>query len=159
MHRTSALSRRGLLKLCLAAAALAGGAVAYADLRPWKDYTISESVWYVTTIKVAPNMEDVYLEGLKNGWARSMETSKKLGHIEEYRIYMSSTPASGDFNLMLAVRFKDAAAMAPSKERYEAFMKEVGETADKQRTEHAQKVYPTIREITGDYILREITLR
>ncbi len=138
---------------------LAAGTVAYAELTPWKDYTISEAVWYVTTVKVEPNMEDVYLEGLRNGWASSVEASRKLGHIEEWRIYRSSTPASGDFNLILLVKFKNAAAMAPSKERFDAFMKAVGESVEKQRTEHAQKAYPAIRKITGDYIMREITLK
>lgn len=159
MDRTLAPPLRPSLKLLLAAATLVGCAIAYADFTPWKDYTISESVWYVTTVKVEPNMEDVYLEGLKSGWARSMESAKKLGHIEEYRIFTSSTPASGDFNLLLVVKFKNAAAMAPSKERFDAFMKEVGEAMSKQRTEHAQKAYPTIRKITGDYMMREITLK
>jgi hypothetical protein len=152
---------RGLApKLAVAAAALlAFAAVAYAELTPWKDYAISEAVWYVTTIKVEPNMQDVYLEGLKNGWAASMETSKKLGQVEEYRIFTSSTPASGDFNMILVAKFKNAATMAPNKERFDAFMKAVGEAAEKQRAEHAQKAYPSIRKITGDYMMREITLK
>jgi hypothetical protein len=153
-------SRRVLPKLGVATGALlAASAVAYAELTPWKDYAISESVWYVTTIKVEPNMDDVYLEGLRNGWVASMETSKKLGQIEEYRIYRSATPQSGDFNLMLVVKYKNAATLAPNKERYEAFMKEFGEAKTKQTTEHAQKSYPAIRKITGDYMMREITLR
>ena len=149
----------GLKAGVVAALSFVAGAAAYAELTPWKDYTISDAVWYVTTIKVEPNMQDVYLEGLKNGWVASVETSRKLGHIEEWRIFTSSTPASGDFNLVLLVKFKNAAAMAPSKERFDAYMKAVGEAADKQRTEHARKAYPAIRKITGDYVMREITLK
>lgn len=159
MPRSSPRIRRLLPKLCVAAGALIAGAVAYAELAPWKDYTISDSVWYVTTVKVEPNMDDVYLEGLKNTWVAANEVSKKLGHIEEYKIYRSSHPQSGDFNLMLVVRYKNSAAMAPSKERFDAFMKEWGEARNKQTTEYAQKNYPAVRKITGDYMLREITLK
>jgi hypothetical protein len=151
--------RGRFLKLTIAAGALAAAAVALADLTPWKDYTIGESILYVTTVRVEPNMADLYLEGLKNTWVPTMEVAKKLGQIEEYRIYASSTPQSGDFNLMLTVRYKNAAALAPNKERFEAFTKEFGEGRIKQATEHAQKSYPAIRKITGDYILREITIK
>jgi hypothetical protein len=160
MFLTSTGTRRLALALIVAGGALfAAVTVAYAELTPWKDYVISDAVWYVTTIKVEPNMDDVYLEGLKSGWVRSMEAEKKLAHIEEYRIFASSTPSSGDFNLMLIVKYKSTAMLAPSKDRYEAFMKEVGEVEAKRRDEHAQKTYPAIRKITGDYMMREITLK
>jgi hypothetical protein len=160
MSRSSPRARRLFLKVCVAAAGLTiASAVAYAELTPWKDYTISESVMYITTIKVDPNMDDVYLEGLKNTWVAANELSKKLGYIEDYRIYRSSTPQSGDFNMMLVVRYKNAATMAPNKERYDAFMKEWGEARNKQVTEYAQKNYPSVRKITGDYMMREITLK
>jgi hypothetical protein len=159
MRRSIPKTRGFFLKVGVVAAALAAGAVALADLTPWKDYTISDSIQYITTVKVEPNMEDVYLEGLKSTWVPTMEVAKKLGQIEDYRIYASSTPQSGDFNLMLVVKYKNAAAAAPNKERFEAFMKEFGEARSKQTTEHAQKAYPAIRKITGDYMMREITLK
>ena len=135
-----------------------GTGVALADLEPWKDYTLSDSVWWVTTIKVHSNMDDAYLEGLKKTWVDSNEIAKKLGQIEEYHIYRSDFGESGNFNLLLVVKLKNSAMLAPSKARYEAFMKEWGEERNKKSTATAQHDYPSMRDITGEYSMREITL-
>jgi hypothetical protein len=48
--------------------------------------------------------------------------------------------------------------LAPNKARYDAFMKEWGAERNKKTTETAQKEYPAMRDITGQYNMREITL-
>lgn len=152
-------SRIPFLKIAVAVVGAALGiAVAYADLKPWKDYQESDAVWWVTTVKVDANMGDAYLEGLRKTWVTGNEVSKKLGQIEDYRIYRSMLPSSGDFNLMLVVKFKNAADLGPSRARYEAFMKEYGDARNKEITEFSQKNYPAMRKITGDYFMHEITL-
>jgi hypothetical protein len=133
--------------------------VALADLTPWKDYEVSEAVWSVTTVKVDANMGDAYLEGIKRTWIASNEVAKKLGQIEEYRILRSDLPDSGDFNLLLVVKYKNTSQIAPDKARYDAFMKEWGEARNKETTEYSQKNYPAMRKITGEYLMREITVK
>ena len=150
MFKKSALT---VLMLALAAT------VALADLKPWKDYQLSDAVWSISTIKVDSNMGEAYLEGIKGTWVASNEVAKKLGQIEDYKIYMSDLPDSGQFNMMLIVKFKNTADLGPSQERYNAFMKEWGETRDKETTEFAQKNYPSMRQITGQYMMREVTLK
>ena len=142
----------------LSMAMVFGSTAAFADLEPFKDYAISDAVWSVTTIKVHSNMEDAYLEGLKKTWVTTNDLAKKLGQIEEYHIYRSALPESGSFNLMLVVKFKNNEMLAPNKQRYEAFMKEWGAEREKQTTDTAQHVYPAMRDITGEYQMREITL-
>ena len=144
--------------IVLALSMALGSTAAFADLEPWKDYTVSDSVWQVTTIKVHSNMDDAYLEGLKKTWVASNEVAKKLGQIEDYHIYRSDLPESGSFNLMLVVKFKNNEMLAPNKARYEAFMKEWGEERNKKTTEIAQKDYPSMRDITGEVRMREIKL-
>lgn len=131
---------------------------AMAQLEPYQDYDISDTVWDVTTVKVHPNMMDHYLEGLKESWVAANELAVKLGHIEEYAIYSSALPQSGDFNLMLVVRFADTAALAPSKARYDAFMKEWGAEREA-RNEELIKDYPGMREITGQYNMYKLTMK
>ena len=143
----------------LALAMMMGSAAAFADLEPWKDYGISDAVWTVTTIKVHSNMGDAYLEGLKKTWVASNEIAKKLGQIEDYHIFQSDLPESGSFNLLLVVKFKNTDMLAPNKARYDAFMKEWGAERNKKTTEISQKEYPGMRDITGDYVMREITLK
>jgi hypothetical protein len=143
----------------LALGLLLGSTVALADLEPWKDYEESESVWSVTTIRVAPNMDDAYLEGLAKTWVSTSEVAKKLGHIKDYAIYRSSLPQSGDFNLLLVVEFASSADLAPNKARYEAFMKAIGKEEMDKTTQYSQKNYPAMREITGEYVVRKINFK
>lgn len=147
------------VKSFLFAGILLASSAAFADLEPWKDYEMSDAVWSVTTVKVDSNMGDAYLEGLKKTWAAGNETAKELGHIEDYAIYRSELPESGEFNLLLVIKFANGTDLLPSRERYDAFMAKWGEQRAKESTEFAQKNYPAMRKITGEYQLREITLK
>ena len=138
---------------------LAVSVSASADLEPFKDYDVSDAVWSVTTVRVDANMGDAYLEGLKNTWVTGNKVAMELGQIESWSIFRSDLPQSGDFNLLLVVKFANTADLAPNKERYEAFMEKFGEARAKETTEYAQKNYPAMRELTGQYYMREITLK
>ena len=131
----------------------------FADLEPWTDYEVSDAVWLVTTVKVDANMGDAYLEGIKQTWAASNEVAKELGQIEEYSIFRSDLENSGSFNLLLVIKFANTADLAPNKERYEAFIEAWGKANADASTDYAQKNYPGMRELTGEYMMREITLK
>jgi hypothetical protein len=150
MRNNIVLSLFGIVALC---------GIAFADLDPYADYDLSDAVWSVSTIRVDANMGDAYLEGIKNTWAAGNEIALKLGQIESYSIFRSDLPESGDFNLLLIVKFANVSDMAPNKARYEAFMAEWGKEKADASTEYAQKNYPGMRTITGEYVMREITLK
>lgn len=130
-----------------------------ADLEPYKDYELSESVWSISTIKVDPNMGDAYLEGIKKTWVASNEVGKKLGQIKDYSIFRSELPQSGDFNLLLVVEFENTSDLAPNKKKYEEFMKEWGNAKQDETREISQKNYPGMRTISGEYLMREVTIK
>lgn len=132
--------------------------IANADLEAWKDYDIGSVLSNVTTVKVDSNMIDKYLEGLKATWAPANDVAVELGQIESYSIYVSQLANSGDFNVILVVRMKDAADMQPDQAEYEAFMKKWGEENQK-RSDQIAMTYPDIRTITGEYLIREITFK
>jgi hypothetical protein len=140
-------------------AAMFLASLAFADLEPWKDYEVSDSVFLVTAVQVDANMDDAYLEGIKQTWAASNEVAKELGHIVNYRIFRSDLPQSGDFNLLLVTEFANSVDLAPNKERYDEFIEAWGKANADASTDYAQKNYPGIRKITGDYMMREITLK
>jgi hypothetical protein len=150
MRNKIVLSLSGIVALC---------GIAFADLDPYADYDLSDAVWSVSTIRVDANMGDAYLEGIKNTWAAGNEIALKLGQIESYSIFRSDLPESGDFNLLLIIKFANVSDMAPNKARYEAFMAEWGKEKADASTEYAQKNYPGMRTITGEYVMREITLK
>ena len=132
---------------------------AHADLTPWEDYETGEAVYNVTTIKVDSNMGDAYLEGLRDTWVAGNKVAKELGQIEDWWIYRSDLPESGDFNLILVVKLASTEDLAPSQERYEAFVEAFTQETLDSTTEFAQENYPAMRTITGQYQMREITLK
>ena len=132
--------------------------VAVADLEPWTDYELSEGITNVTTVKVDSNMIDKYLEGLSKTWAPANDVAKELGHIEGYWIHVSQLPNGGDFNVVLGVDYKNAAALQPNKDKYDAFMKKWGEE-NQAKSDEMVLTYPAIREIVGEYHMRSVTFK
>lgn len=130
---------------------------AYAQVEIYRDYNVSDQISNVTTIKVAPNMLDQYLEGIRGTWVASNEVAKRLGHLASYHIYVSDLPNSGDFNVLLVVNFANTADLAPNRARYEAFMRDWGQQRQEASRRTSTTVYPNIREITGEYLVREVT--
>ncbi len=131
---------------------------ALAQLEPFKDFDISDELWNITFIKVQPNLGNDYLEGLKETWVASNKVAKELGQIEDFHIYRSQLSQSGDVNLFLVVKFANSAQLEPNKAEYDKFMKAWGE-ANEDRTREITKNYPGMREITGEYLVREITIK
>ena len=120
---------------------------ARADLEPYTDYEIGATLANVTTVKVDSNMIDKYLEGLRATWVTGNEAAKELGQIEDYAIYVSQMPNSGDFNVILVVEMDSAEQLQPSKERYDAFMKKWGE--EKRKTDGKNR--PDLPGYPGDH--------
>lgn len=146
------------LRLALTLLVLSFSTSAFAQLKPYEDYDISENVWSISTVKVNANMINHYLEGIEKTWVASQKVAKGLKHIEDYYVYTSDLPLSGDFNVLLVTRHKSGADLAPSKARYEAFMKEWGAEREAQN-EKIVKDYPAMRDITGEYQMHQVTFK
>ncbi|HBY87473.1 MAG TPA: hypothetical protein DEO86_16550 [Colwellia sp.] len=132
--------------------------VAQDRLEIFKDYDLGKEVLSVTTVKVDPNMEDVYLAGLTKSWIKAVKIQKDLGHIKDWNIWASELPQSGDFNLVLTVTFESSQDLEPNKAKYDKFMKVWGEENQKISEETSAK-YPEVRELTGEYRLRKIIFK
>lgn len=145
--------------LLLSAALFAFTTSANADLKPWEDYEVSDAVWSVSTIKVDSNMGDAYLEGLRETWIPGNKVAQDLKQIESWSIFRSDLPDSGDFNLLLMVKFANTSDLAPNKAEYERFMAKFTQEMSDRSTEYAQKNYPGMREITGQYMMREVSVK
>lgn len=143
---------------CLAAGfAFALSTPAAAQLKPYTDYTVSDSVSSVTTVKVKENMVEDYLQGIRNTWVASNEVAKKLGQMQDYNVYVSDLPNSGEFNVILVTTFANTSDLAPNRARYDAFMKAWGTANETMTRKATTTVYPNLRTITGDYLMREVT--
>jgi hypothetical protein len=131
---------------------------ALAQLEPWTDYDVSDAMWNITLVKVDPNMGDDYLEGLRDTWVAANNVAKELGQIEDFAIYRSQLPESGDVNLFLVVKYANSDQLDPNKEEYDKFMKAWGE-ANRDKTREITKNYPAMRKITGEYMVRKIDIK
>ena len=131
---------------------------ALAQLEPWADYDVSDEMWNITLVKVDPNMGDDYLEGLRDTWVAANKVAKELGQIEDFAIYRSQLPESGDVNLFLVVKYANSDQLDPNKEEYDKFMKAWGE-ANRDKTREITKNYPAMRNITGEYMVRKIDIK
>ena len=141
----------------VSALVVALSAPAVAQLKPYEDYTVSDSVSNISTIKVSENMVEDYLQGIQQTWVASNEVAKKLGQMQDYHVYVSDLPNSGEFNVMLVATFANTSDLAPNKARYEAFMREWGTANEAATRTTSTTVYPNLREITGEYLMREVT--
>jgi len=142
-----------VLALCLSLQAAAKD-----RLEVFKDYDFGKEILSVTTVKVDPNMEDIYLAGLTKTWIKAMKLQKELGYIKDWSVWSSELPQSGDFNLVLTVTFASSEDLEPNKKRYDAFMKKWGEENRKLSQKTVAK-YPDVRELTGQYRLRKLIFK
>ena len=143
----------------MALLALAFTSSASAQLSVWEDYEPSEAIWSVTTVKLEPGTMDIYLEGLKSTWVAANEVAKELGHVEDYAIYANQAVARGAFDLMLVIKYPDSDMLTPSRERYNEFMEAWGEANMDNSNETVRELYNQIREIQGEYMIREIMIK
>jgi hypothetical protein len=146
--------KTGILAIGLAVAV---SAPASAQLKQYQDYTVSNSVSNITTVKVKENMVEDYLQGIRGSWVASSEAEKRLGHIMDYKVYVSDLANSGEFNVVLVTTFKNTSDLAPNKARYEAFMRAWGTQNEASNRTTTTTVYPNLRHITGEYLMREVT--
>ncbi|MCL1066459.1 hypothetical protein L2735_06505 [Shewanella olleyana] len=127
-------------------------------LEVYEDYDIGTELMMMTTVKVDPNMGDIYLAGLQSSWVKAVKIQKELGFIKDWKIYGSDLPTSGDFNMLLVVSFENAEDLEPNKAKYQKFMEKWSESDEKMSNEISAK-YPEVRTLTGEYRMREIILK
>jgi hypothetical protein len=130
-----------------------------AQLKVWEDYEVSDAVWSLTMVKLDPGTQDIYLEGLKSTWVAANEVAKSLGHVEYYAIHANQAVAPGAFDLLLVIKYPSTEVLGPSRERYNAFMEAWGNENMDATNETVRELYNNIREIQGEYMTREITLK
>jgi hypothetical protein len=129
-----------------------------AQLQPYKDFDFGEKVIAMTTVRVKANMMGDYLEGLRDTWIQSNQVAKELNQLEDYAVYQSQLPQSGDFNLILVITYKNAADLEPNKAAYDKFMKAWGDKMQ-EKSRKISANYPDMRTITGQYRLRKIEMK
>jgi len=114
-------------------------------------------VWTVTMVKTKPGMTDDYLKMLAKIYKATSEEAKKEGLIMDYKILLGDSSGPQDFDILLLQEFKNMAAMDGLRDKMDPIDKKIVGNEDVQRQGAVKRM--EVREILGDKLMREITLK
>jgi len=145
-------------KLLLVILSLAVSALFMPLCRAQSDAPYTEGpVWTITMVKAKYGMGDDYLKGLTKSFKGTLDEAKKQGLVMDYKILLGDAATPQDFNILLMVESKNMAALDNAREKFDPIARKIEGTPDQQRTTATQRL--EIREIVGDKVMREVTLK
>jgi hypothetical protein len=115
------------------------------------------TVWAVTMVKTKPGMTDDYIKGLAKTYKAAMEEEKKANLVVSYKILLGDSSNEADYNMLLMVEYKNMAAFDGLRDKMEPIAQKVLGSEDERRQAAVKRL--EIREILGNKVLREITLK
>src|SRR6266849_7354575 len=115
------------------------------------------SVWNITMVKAKPGMGDEYLKGLAKTFKGTLDEAKKQNLILDYKILLGDAANPQDFDILLMVEQKDMASFDNAREKFDPIARKIEGTPDQQRATATKRL--EIREILGNKLMREITLK
>src|SRR5450432_3559339 len=114
-------------------------------------------VWQITMVKAKYGMSDDYLKGLAKTFKGTLEEAKKQDLILDYKILIGDASTPQDFDILLMVESKNMAAFDNAREKFDPIAKKIEGSVDQQRATATKRL--EIREIMGNKLMREITLK
>ena len=114
-------------------------------------------VWTISMIKTKPGMADDYLKNLAQIYKAVNDEAKKQGIIMDYKILLGNDSTPQDFDILLMQEFKNMAAFDGLREKTDPIARKLIGTEDVQRQGAVKRM--EIREIMGNKLMREITLK
>jgi hypothetical protein len=115
------------------------------------------SVWQITMVKTKFGVGDEYLKGLAKTFKGALDEAKKQNLILDYKILLGEAATPQDFNILLMVESKNMAAQDNARDKFDPIARKVEGTPDQQRATAVKRL--DIREILGNKLMREITLK
>ncbi len=115
------------------------------------------TVWAITMVKTKAGMSDDYIKGLAKTYKAAMEEEKKANLVVSYKILMGDSSNEADYNMLLMVEYKSMAAFDGLREKVEPIAQKVLGGEDERRQASLKRA--EVREILGNKVMREITLK
>jgi hypothetical protein len=139
--------------------------VSAALLTTWAGLCVAQSdapytegpVWQLTMVKTKAGMGDDYLKGLAKSFKGTLDEAKKQNLILDYKILIGDAANPQDFDILLMVESKDMASFDNAREKFDPIAKKITGSLDQQRATAVKRM--DIREIVGDKLMREVTLK
>ena len=114
-------------------------------------------VWTISMIKTKPGMADDYLKNLAQIYKAVNDEAKKQGIIMDYKILLGNDSTPQDFDILLMQEFKNMAALDNVRDKFDPIATKLIGNEDVQREGAVKRM--EIREIMGNKLMREITLK
>src|SRR6266480_7739501 len=114
-------------------------------------------VWNITMVKAKYGMGDEYLKGLAKTFKGTLDEAKKQNLIMNYKILLGDAANPQDFDIMLMTSSKNMAALDNAREKFDPIARKIEGNPDEQRDTAAKRL--ELREILGDKLMREVTLK
>jgi hypothetical protein len=114
-------------------------------------------VWQITMVKTKPGMSDDYLKALAKIFKSTNDEAKRQGIITDYKILAGDAATQQDYDILLMIEYPNMAAMDGLRDKTDPIATKMVGTDDQQRQMAVKRL--EIREIMGDKLMREITLK
>jgi hypothetical protein len=114
-------------------------------------------VWTITMVRTKPGMDDDYLKTLAKIYKATNEEAKKQGIIMDYKILLGDSADAHDFNILLMQEYPNMAAFDGLRAKLDPIESKIVGNADVQRQGAVKRM--EVREILGDKLMREVTLK
>jgi hypothetical protein len=114
-------------------------------------------VWDVTMVRTKYGMDDDYLKALAKVFRATNDEAKKEGLIIDYKILLGTPANAQDYNILLLTEYKNMAALDGLRDKLDPINAKLVGNEDVQRQGVLKRA--EVREILGDKLMREITLK
>jgi hypothetical protein len=114
-------------------------------------------VWTITMVRSKAGMTDDYLKNLAGAFKRTSDEMKKEGIILDYKILLGDASNPQDYDILLMTEFKNMAEFDNLRAKTDAIERKLIGTETQMREGSVKRA--ELREILGDKMMREITLK
>ena len=142
--------KKGLLAAILAAV------VAVPAVGQVHKYFTAGTVWTVTMIKMAPGMDQMYMQYLAGQFKKSEDAQVKAGFQKSYKI-LRTMDDGGAWNLLILREYASLAAIEANEEKADALTQQTEGTDQAQMQGYQDR--SKYREVVGTKFARELILK
>jgi hypothetical protein len=137
-------------------AGLIAAAVAAPVIGQVHKYFSPGTVWSVTMIRIAPGMDQMYMQYLDGQFKKSEDAQVKAGFEKSYKI-LRTMDDGGEWNLLIMREFASLAALEANEDKADALAQQT-EGADQVQMQGYQD-RSKYREVVGTKFTREVVLK
>lgn len=114
------------------------------------------TVWTVTMIKMAPGMDQMYLQYLDSQFKKAEDAQVKAGFEKSYKI-LRTMDDGGEWNMLILREYPSLASMEANEDKSDALAQQTEGTDQAQMQGYQDR--SKFREVVGTKVTREIVLK